>query len=113
MSDQLKPCPVDKIESGLDDETFADQVWSACQSCPNRAPSQAEAEMREVLTGLLPLLRAGNYRGSTARVEAILAKYPKGGAVKCNHAFTGRDMLCKKCGMYFPETNNQEGDAHE
>ena len=27
---------------------------------------------------------------------------------KCNHSFTGRDMLCSKCHKYFPETNNEE-----
>ena len=23
----------------------------------------------------------------------------------CDHSFVGNDCLCKKCGLYFPETN--------
>ena len=77
MSDQSKPCPVDKIESGLDDETFADQVWSACQSCPNRAPSQADAEMLEVILGALSRRIDEDW---LRKARAVVKKYPKGGA---------------------------------
>lgn len=26
----------------------------------------------------------------------------------CDHFFIGNDMLCTKCGLYFPETNIEE-----
>jgi hypothetical protein len=28
----------------------------------------------------------------------------RGQGEKCDHVFSGNDMLCKKCGLYFPET---------
>jgi len=45
---KLLPCPVDKIESGLSDEEFYDQVTTACQDCPNQKPSETETELRDM-----------------------------------------------------------------
>ena len=28
-------------------------------------------------------------------------------SAKCDHAFITNDMLCRKCGKYFPETNEE------
>jgi hypothetical protein len=30
---------------------------------------------------------------------------PTAAATPCDHQFVGNDYLCKKCGLYFPETN--------
>ena len=51
-----------------------------CNSCPNRAPSQAEAEMREALEACVTRLAEFGYDHAVKCVMAILAKYPKGGA---------------------------------
>jgi hypothetical protein len=35
----------------------------------------------------------------TEKIETIQER-------NCDHHFTGNDCLCKKCGLYFPETND-------
>jgi len=83
MSEKLKVCPVLDTNNGT--------IRERCNTCPNRATSQAEVEMREALDQVMRDLNTifeqrcnagcdAYANDAIGIIKAILTKYSKGGA---------------------------------
>ena len=81
MSEKLKPCPVQDFliyNAEL-------RVFCKCLDCPNRVPSQEEAEMRDALYDVLGVALISRVLDEeelviTSKATHIIAKYQKGGS---------------------------------